>query len=395
MSNATERRVKTLIILLTILWHAVIIYVFFILTRKESYEPLRISVKPQVIEYLLNSLSQQQNNPIPHTPPTIPSALQKLAQAQVQQQLDEDGFEQYMLKNAVSYGSYNQGSVVSMGQEGTGNDTTGQKSEEPQGQPEPAKEELAPEPAQDDSHDKTDNKEQQPTPDKEFSDIQENTVTDNRSGMTPEIARAEEILNNSGSSWIGAAGVKQARRQTQSNAQPVTTSAPKKDVQRKLTMADITRGYIKQVQQEHDVTGHCTYNQGGSSSGPIRYGVNEPPTDAHALSEQIYASKLYNLLEQSAQAYSNQIYSCHDLEMETMIEVTIEKSGKILDVALRPELPEKDMERALCLIVKRVGLFPPIPRQFRKQRIILSIPIRIKSQQGFASYRLLYGLRAA
>ena len=150
-------------------------------------------------------------------------------------------------------------------------------------------------------------------------------------------------------------------------------------------MADITRGYIKQMRQEQDTTGHCTYNQSGSPSGSIRHGVYAPPTDATALSEQLYASKLYNLLEQSAQAYSSQIYSCRDLEMETMIEVTIEKSGKILDVALKPELPEKDMERALCLIVKRVGLFPPIPRQFRKQRIILSIPIHINSKQGFAS----------
>ena len=53
------------------------------------------------------------------------------------------------------------------------------------------------------------------------------------------------------------------------------------------------------------------------------------------------------------------------------------------------------MEQALCLIVKRVGLFPPIPKQFHKQRIILSIPIRIRSKQGFASYRLLYGMSAA
>ena len=77
----------------------------------------------------------------------------------------------------------------------------------------------------------------------------------------------------------------------------------------------------------------------------------------------------YIILEQSAQAYSSQIYSGRDLEMETMIEVTIEKSGKILDVALKPELPEKDMERALCLIVKRVGLFPPIPRQFKNKEL--------------------------
>ena len=75
MSNANERRIKLLIILLTMLWHGLILYTFFVLTSKESYEPLRITVKPQVIEYLLNSLPQQQNNPVAKALPSLPPAL--------------------------------------------------------------------------------------------------------------------------------------------------------------------------------------------------------------------------------------------------------------------------------------------------------------------------------
>ena len=103
MPSASERRIKVLIMLLTLLWHGLILYTFFVVTRKESYEPLRITVKPQVIEYLLNSMAQQQNKTAGQALPALPPALQKLAQAQMQQQLDEDGFDQYMLKNAVSY----------------------------------------------------------------------------------------------------------------------------------------------------------------------------------------------------------------------------------------------------------------------------------------------------
>lgn len=400
MVSVSERRIKALIIILTLLLHAGLLYIFFILARKEASDTLRITPQPQIIEYLLNSLSQQNNQAQKALPPAQALYRQQLAQAQMQQQLDEDGVEQYMLKNAVSYGSYNQGSIVSMGQEGTGGNKTQQAEQEPE------KQEPQSEPAKPDVNDTTDKTQQEPLAQEPA--IQKNTqknepaeqVIDPTTGSTPAIAQAEEILNETGSSWITPSQIQKpttTQSATHVTQQPLRqpASTTQKQAGKQLTLADITRGYIKQMRQEQDSTGHCTYNQGGTGTGSICYGVNAPPTDGAALSEQLYASKLYNLLEQSAQAYSSQIYSCHDLEMETMIEVTIEKSGKILDVALRPALPEKDMERALCLIVQRVGLFPPIPRQFRKQRIVLSIPIRIRSQSGFASYRLLYGLRSA
>ena len=53
-----------------------------------------------------------------------------------------------MLKNAVSYGSYNQGSVVTMGQEGPGNNGTSQDSGTEQKQEEPEKQESTQEPEQ-------------------------------------------------------------------------------------------------------------------------------------------------------------------------------------------------------------------------------------------------------
>lgn len=412
-TTTNERRIKILIILLTILWHGLILYTFFVITRNEDQDPLRITVKPQVIEYLLDAVAQQQKNSIAQALPAMPAALQNVTQAQIQKQIDEEGFEQYLLKNAVSYGSYNQGSIVSMGQEGSGTTEPQQKDEVPEENIEPkeSKQEepkTKPEPEEKKAiEDKTTQNEiiqaeQSADIHEQEQDVSQNkSVVDSTSGMPPAIQLAEDILNNTGSSWISPEQPKETQKEqppkpenrSQSTAQ-TNKSPAKAPANKQLTLADITKGYIKHMRTEQDATGHCSYNQGRSHSGSISRGAYAPPTDGAALSEQIYASKLYNLLEQSAQAYASQIYSCHDLEMETMIEVTIEKSGKILDVTLRPELPEKDMQQALCLIVKRVGLFPPIPRQFRKQRIILSIPIHIKSQQGFASYRLLYGLRA-
>ncbi len=407
MSDTNEHRIKLIIIILTVLWHFLMIYAFFFIVRKESDEPMHLTLKPQVIEYLLNSMSQQKptiaNKTLPTLPPALASSIQQIAQNQLKQELDEEGFEQYMLKNAVSYGSYNQGSVVTMGQEGIGEkDEHNSNVQQETGQPQ----KTMSLPEQDDTaiNDQNSNQESNSLPsaeepsksqETETSQEQDQSLIDTPSEINPILAQAEQLLNETGSSWISPSKSQSASKTPTQQQRPNKTSSPntypKNRQTRPLTLADITQSYVKHIRQEQEVTGHCTYNQGNSSSGSIRHGVYAPPTDATALSEQIYASKLYSLLEQSAKAYSNQIYSCKALEMETTIEVTLEKSGKILDVKLRPELPEKDMERALCLIIQRVGLFPPIPREFRKQKIILSIPIHIRSTPGFASYQLLYG----
>jgi hypothetical protein len=435
MLSTYERRIQAIVICITLALHIFILCVLFIFTHPENIEPLRITADPQFIEYLLNNIVQHPNNPptqnahaVSPTLPAMSPALahtiqQQIAQSQTTPIPDETGFDTYTLKNAVSYGSFSQGSMVTPGQEYGNPQATDNQAE----QPAPEQEELAqdeaiaqndtPEQKSESNEDNKVSSEQDPTdqetaPEQEDQlsaqanslDDQEQSSLDSMSGISPLIAQAEAIINDSGSSWI---------TQTHKDSQPHTNSHNSTGIKtihhagttgssqasrktgtphKSLTLADITRSYVKQVHKEQNETGHYTYNKNGSSSGSVAHGIYAPPASGVALSEQLYASKLYNLLEQSAQAYSNQIYSCNDLDMQTIIEVTIEKNGKILDVTLNPPIPEKDMERALCLIVKKVGLFPPIPRQFHKQRIILSIPIHIHSRQGFASYRLLYGL---
>ena len=79
-----------------------------------------------------------------------------------------------------------------------------------------------------------------------------------------------------------------------------------------MTLADITRSYVQQLKKEQHSTGRYTYNGHGSGnglSGPMGpNGVYAPPTPGTELAEQIYASKLYALLEQSAQAYHDKYF---------------------------------------------------------------------------------------
>lgn len=377
-----ESVIITLIVLLTLLLHFLILSIFFIFTRRQDNEPLRLAPQHKVVEYLLDSLAQASTP----TPPNI--------QKQPTPEEPEEEKDHYTLQHAISYGSNAQGSIVAPGEESTGNnkeDSTPQNIS-PQQHKEDAQPEQPHEPSADTSS-KTEpesNSTNPVQPQPEPHELDQSTASESN-----VYDALQAIVDHSGTSWVSqkpaqqpASGIKSSTTMTQRAEKPGQAS-PKKQ----LTLADITRGYIKQVRKEQESTSNYTYNPAGHNT-PTRHGAYAPPTDGTALAEQIYASKLYNLLEQSAMAYSSQIYSCKDLEMETIIEVTIEKSGKILDVILKPELPEKDMQNALCLIVKRVGLFPPIPKQFHKQRIILSIPIRIRSKQGFASYRLLYGVQA-
>lgn len=164
-------------------------------------------------------------------------------------------------------------------------------------------------------------------------------------------------------------------------------------VRRYPKLADIARGYVERVRQERAETGRCAYSTRASGGYcMMRHGAACPADPGIDLAEQVYAAKLFELLDQSSQAYANKVYACKDCTMETIIEITIEQSGKIVDVSFEPPIAEKDIARALETIIRRVGLFPPIPKHFKKQRVILSIPINIRATQGFASYRFIHGL---
>jgi hypothetical protein len=383
MSDSHEHQIQTLVIILTLIFHGILLYTLFVLTDREYYEPSKITIRPQPLEYFLAQrpphLTQQT---AAHSPQQVIAQppCPTLIQAKNPQQEPEDA-DTYTVKNPVSNGTLIQGSIV-INQAGSGQEKDSKTDEQNE-----SEEKL------DDQ--KTDIKKIQ-EPDIKTQEPSESESVSQKKGYAPpsdifEIADREN--DDEGTAYIGEPirQQKQVHQAVSHNISPSTVHN-KTTTKKQLTLADITRGYIRQVKKEQASTGHCSYNsQGLNTMGPN--GAYAPPASGIALSEQLYASKLYALLEQSSQAYSRQIYSYKDLEMTTSIEVTIEKSGKILDVTLNPEIPEKDMERALFNIVQRVGLFPPIPKQFKKQRIILSIPIHIKSQQGFASYRLLYGMK--
>lgn len=437
MYAARDRQIKSLLIFVSILWHCLILYVFFVITRKPSDEPLRITIHPKTVEFLLSRPQAAAVQPQAVQPATllqsqpVPQALPQIAQTVVQQAPivvpvvkppalpEEEDQDRYKLKNPVSGGTLSAGSLVA-GQPGPQVEDKGSEEEQEVVEQEkgmPENQALV-----DQRHD---NAEQGQENVREVDSTQDVSVvtTSDVSDESKESAALQdggsqavvqqgvhqetmlEKLESYGGTFLGGKPhkeVKSQQSQAQANhnasgrsvtAQPscvakAQTMVPRQTAVKGLTLADITRGFVRNVKHEQAATSRYTYQ--GASRGQ---GVYAPPTSGVAMAEQMYASKIYSLLEQSAMAYSRKIYARQELDMETMLEVTIDKTGRILDVALNPCLAEKDMELALNTIVKSVGLFPPIPKQFKKQKIIVTIPLHIRSQQGFASYRLLYGMR--
>lgn len=429
MESSKEYRIKIIILICTLLWHGFIVFSLFVLTRTDLNEPLRITINPRPIQYSLYSNPKpplQRHSQSTQLPHVLPAVTKPVAQASLQAPPPDDNqAEPYMLKNAVSGGTLAQGSIVPA----SGNGSTSQ-----QIQKQEIQEHAANQPAQ-----QSQNSSDQNSPSKvkeSDEDLDQSLPSTNKkiesdSEETPQAALAEkspitpvqqrlnefnepiiQLPSDATTTFYNQTMPKQApHKVTSAPSQPPQkprTSLPLRSAnpatrapasaQKQLSLADLARSYARQLKDEQHATSRYTYGQTGSSNGftgPMGpNGVYAPQMPGTELAEQIYASKLYALLEQSAQAYSRQIFSVHDVAMQTMIEITIDKSGKILDVSLNPTLPEKDMEQALCIIVKRVGMFPPIPKQFKKTRIILTIPIHIQSQKGFASYHLLYGRRA-
>lgn len=429
-----DRRIKSILIFISLLWHFLILYIFFVVTRREFDEPLRITINPKTVEFLWSR---------PQVAPQLPSQVSPKATLMVPQPLahavsqvaptvvqpmpvatpivqpkaideEDEAQDRYKLKNPISGGTLSTGSLVA-GQPVLQEEENLQKVEQEQEVHDSATVN------QDDvSEQKEHQQENQVCTAHDVTDVKaDNSVSrelnENVKGeddahhvvaneATHQETMLEKLESYGGTSVNGAGHQEVKSQQSQTHIQ---RSAPasrviaqpsyrtksqavvsKQTAVKGLTLADITRGFVRNVKHEQTSTSRYTYQ--GAGRGP---GVYAPPTSGVAMAEQIYASKIYSLLEQSALAYSRKIYARQELDMETTLEVSIDKTGKILDVVLNPSLAEKDMELALSTIVKSVGLFPPIPKQFKKHKIIVSIPLHIRSQQGFASYRLLYGMR--
>lgn len=159
---------------------------------------------------------------------------------------------------------------------------------------------------------------------------------------------------------------------------------------RQLTLADITAGFIKQVHNERSMSYHYDPNKKKGGGAPGVHSPSSAAANSREFALQMYASKVFTLMQQAAYTLTSMIYAQNDFEAITALEITIDERGKLLACQLNPAIGEKDIEDAVQTIVRRVGLFPAIPKHFGTDTITLTFPLSIRGAKGFGKYSLSY-----
>lgn len=140
-----------------------------------------------------------------------------------------------------------------------------------------------------------------------------------------------------------------------------------------ITMADISRGFMRSIQQE---AGHNTASR-----------------NMQELSLQMYSSKIWNLIKNAFLACDTNLHLPEAVSAHTQLVLTIGRSGKLLDIHLN--YPKhiaalRNIERLLISRAHQAGLFPPLPVNIKGASKTFSFPLYIQGQAGFHSYSLGY-----
>jgi hypothetical protein len=142
---------------------------------------------------------------------------------------------------------------------------------------------------------------------------------------------------------------------------------------RAVTMADISRGFIRGMQQEA--------------------GYNKPAQDIRELTLQLYATKLWNIIKNAFLSGDNGMHLQEDIRIQAHLIVTIERSGALRQIHLdypKDITAARQIERLIVSRAQRAGLFPPLPAGIPGTSKTFSFPLLIEGQKGFHAYALGY-----
>lgn len=157
--------------------------------------------------------------------------------------------------------------------------------------------------------------------------------------------------------------------------EPTNAVRPKtKTSKRQLTLADISRGFMRSVQQE---AGH-----------------NHSACNAKELALQLYASKVWSSIKNAFLVGENRLRLPQAVRAHAQLYVTINRAGKLVDARLvypaqYAEL--KSIENLLIARAQEAGLFPPFGAQMSGETQRFCFPLYVQGEEGFHSYSLRYG----
>jgi TonB family protein len=91
---------------------------------------------------------------------------------------------------------------------------------------------------------------------------------------------------------------------------------------------------------------------------------------------KIYGSRVAELLNQ------NKIYPAMAKRLEqqgrVLLKITVDKSGKLLDLEMLKESPFGSLNEAALQMVKKVEQFPPLPNEISHEVVTFNVPVEYK-----------------
>lgn len=393
--------------ILSIVWNFLFLFLLLFFAHQRKNLTFTVPCEPMVIFQNPLISAQNKQQPIQLQAPSVaqpePQTLQQIALQQPQNLASpEDEAFNYLVNQLISYGNSSNGAVVSAVDDVPDHLASDINASEPATIEQQAPTFDAQEQAQE-------TPESNAPQDQETNELHESGQSDqnSRSENQPLSNQDIELLQETAQS-IATTFPNESSRTLQNN--PSTTPggnshyvgdghqpryrspypsscSPKKSV----TLADLAHSYMNHVRDDR----HIKYNYDpqqhrGGMGMPGVYSPAKTSCTGKELALEMYATKVFMMMQQSAHALSSLIYAQTDFTEQSFLEITINHTGKLERVTLNPPIHEKDVELAVQKIVERVGLFPPIPKHFNQDSITLTFPLNIQGSKGFGRYSLSY-----
>ena len=376
MEEKSSRRIATLIIILSLAWNAMIVVLFLCVQDDIHLQmPFTVSIEQEEHQeeqkkdctYLVEQLISHGTSPVATTIlPQQPSPFAVSSPIQVANQIQPTEPLQQEDNSDLSNPTQEQEPQTEPNEVMQALEKLAQ-SEDPMSEEENMQEELTEE------HNEEVIEEPEQTKD-EF--IQEDnveqieeafeTITDMEATTVQELPEHKELVEEK----IEPKKISKPTRLLHNPKQKTTTE------KRSLSLADIARGYMRHVAQEQENT--------------VETQLRSLPTSKQ-MALQVYATKIFGLLEQAAKVNRKMLYAPENRTADAILILTIDQSGALVEASLTPPLHEKEIREWLFSFIDKVGLFPPIPKHLKKEKITLNFPLKIDMHQGFGTYSLYYG----
>lgn len=385
----------------SLIWNLCVLFLLFFVFHQKHTKNVTLSAEPLVVfQNPLMPTPLTQNNP----PQQMPiQQLQPLQQTALQQPPDFSNPSHdelnYLVQQLISYGNSNWGAVVSAVDDVPGGQVMAQAEPQPtaiEQQTEAATEDNV-QVAQESAENNGETAEEASEADAQQAHDEKPTLSDQDKEILQETAQSiAATLSEKTTAYLqhASAEPRTVRRSSPGRTQPigrVSGNPHQPSKSRSLTLADITHSFMKQVRDEKQIKYHYDPQQKGAGAGmPGVYSPAKNGCTGKELALQMYATKVFMMMQQSAHALSSLIYANTDFTEQSLLEITINYDGKLLRATLNPPIHEKDVELAVQKIVERVGLFPPLPKHFNTDSITLTFPLNIQGTKGFGRYSLSY-----